>query len=356
MKFTNVKKLLVDKENRIHIFLKLPLFLLVVNFLLRNFMFNFLNYSVKTFLQIRTGGYIPLSLIRKLISQSTLLYLFYEIVLILIIYIFAVYIDKFSIKELGLNFKISKFKNILYGILAALFSIGGYVLILYLKGDLIIESVATEGKIWNYLFIYLLVLFTVAVQEEILTRSYLLNNLENKSLIYLLGAMSTIVVLLEFIKEFDYQILYYLFIPIIIYLISLICKKRVYNKYFPVIISAFAFAFLHQNNSGIDLISYINIFLAGFLWGYYFIETKDLYFPISMHLAWNYIMGPIFNLNVSGLKFKGLIRTRVINENIYSGFSFGPESSIIITFFLLILILIYFLKFKKSKNKKIANS
>ena len=106
----------------------------------------------------------------------------------------------------------------------------------------------------------------------------------------------------------------------------------------PILASSLIFAYLHKDNPNINIMAYINIFLIGIIWGYYFIKTNDLYMPIGMHFAWNFIQGPIMGFNVSGINFLGLAKSQIVNEGILVGNAFGPESSILITILLVILI------------------
>jgi membrane protease YdiL (CAAX protease family) len=46
----------------------------------------------------------------------------------------------------------------------------------------------------------------------------------------------------------------------------------------------------------------LNIFLAGIFLGAYYINRRNLWFPIGLHFAWNFCQGSVFGFEVSGEK------------------------------------------------------
>ena len=72
------------------------------------------------------------------------------------------------------------------------------------------------------------------------------------------------------------------------------------NKFLALLISSFLFACLHLGNPGITNFALLNLTLAGVLLGVVYIYTRNLWFPIFLHLFWNFIQGPILGYEVSG--------------------------------------------------------
>jgi hypothetical protein len=60
-----------------------------------------------------------------------------------------------------------------------------------------------------------------------------------------------------------------------------------FNKYAALIISSGLFSSMHYFNLDFDLFSFFSLFLAGILFGISYIYTKNLWFPIALHLSWN---------------------------------------------------------------------
>jgi len=79
------------------------------------------------------------------------------------------------------------------------------------------------------------------------------------------------------------------------------------------------------------------LFLAGIVLGISYIHTKNLWFPIAMHLSWN-LFQAIFGFNVSGQKTYSLIEFSITENNIINGGDFGFEGSILSVIAMLVTI------------------
>ena len=141
-------------------------------------------------------------------------------------------------------------------------------------------------------FLLSLVLFTiVAFNEEILMRGYILNNLMGST-----------------------------------------------NKYLALLISAVIFSVLHGMNANISLLALVNLMLAGIILGSTYIFTKNLWFPISLHLFWNFFQGPVLGYSVSGMKISSIFKVTLTGSNTVNGGQFGFEGSLVCTVLLIIAI------------------
>ncbi len=229
-------------------------------------------------------------------EQLLIIQLFSFAALIIIVYIFRTSIDRKSLLSMGFSLK-NRFSDIAAGFLFALFIIGGGTLILSLLG--FIEFVDVQMNQNELLFGFLLLLL-VAFGEEILARGYILNNLLTTT-----------------------------------------------NKYWALIFSAAIFALLHSLNFNLSLIGVINLFLAGIILGATYIYTQNLWFPISLHLFWNFFQGPVFGYPVSGMKIKSITTIKLTGSELMNGGSFGFEGSVlcsILTLLGIIIILSYYQK------------
>lgn len=107
------------------------------------------------------------------------------------------------------------------------------------------------------------------------------------------------------------------------------------------------FAFAHNNNPSANWMSSFNTLLAGVWFAAAYLKTGDLWFPFGVHLAWNWLQGPVFGINVSGIaEFSPdpILRATDAGPAWLTGGSYGMEGGIACTIALIISIgLIYYL-------------
>lgn len=225
----------------------------------------------------------------------------------LVIWLFMKYLDKERFIKVGFDTK-NRQNEFLVGIgIGAFIMTAGYSLLLVL-GEINFERVIFDFK---EIIIAIFLFMIVAVMEELLMRGYILKNL----------------------------------------MIS-------FNKYVALIVSSVLFALMHGFNPNIDLFALTNIFLAGILLGISYIHTKNLWFPIALHLSWN-LFQAILGFNVSGQKTYSLIRFGITENNLLNGGKFGFEGSILSLIAMLITIVgieIYYRRQKATITKQEVTS
>jgi membrane protease YdiL (CAAX protease family) len=106
-------------------------------------------------------------------------------------------------------------------------------------------------------------------------------------------------------------------------------------------VTALGFGLLHLLNFSLvdsfNPLALINIALFGVVAAYAYFVTKRLWLPSALHAAWNFTMGPLTSLPVSGLAYQGLLRTTVGGgSHLFTGGDFGPEGGLLATIALLI--------------------
>lgn len=214
------------------------------------------------------------------LSQSKMLTMQFTNTLgtLLIIWIFTRFIDRKNIIDLGFCLK-NKFKDIFYGLFAGFTLIGLGTLILWVNGNLTINSIHF-GFISLLQSIFLFAL--VSLNEEIFIRGYILPNFMDSM-----------------------------------------------NRYLALILSSLIFTALHLLNPNVSILGISNIFLAGILLGISYIFTKNLWFPIAFHFSWNFFQGPIFGFEVSGTESATLISQTINGNEILTGGEFGFEGSLL---------------------------
>ncbi len=123
------------------------------------------------------------------------------------------------------------------------------------------------------------------------------------------------------------------------------------GSYIALTISSLIFGALHLANPHSSLLSGLCVTTAGFLLGSVFIYSRNLWFPIALHFAWNFTQSGIFGAVTSGNeKSSSLLEAKIQGLEIITGGEFGPEGSIQATLICLIAAVIFlFLSFKGNK-------
>ena len=207
-------------------------------------------------------------------------------------------LDKRSFISLGVRRSRIGF-NLLRGALAGLLSIAVIWAILWLTGTIAVGGWSEAARGPNVVFALLgwaIAFAAVGFFEELLFRGYALHNLTNW-----LGWRGAVVV------------------------------------------QAIIFALVHLGNVagapqservaalGAALGAMPSIFLIAVFFALAYRKTGSLWFPIGFHAAWNFSLGCLFSLPVSGLKTFQLLDVQTQTQSWLSGGSFGAEGS----FFLL---------------------
>ncbi|MGN7812122.1 lysostaphin resistance A-like protein [Flavobacterium sp. 22076] len=201
-------------------------------------------------------------------------------------------ITEFSAKGLA--------KNLTIGILIGFVLQSFTILVMYLNGN---YSVVKINPV-SFILIPFAIMFTVAIIEEILVRGIIFRIVEEK-----LGS------------------------------------------YISLTISSVLFGVFHLANPHGTLISGICITTAGFMLGAAFIYSRNLWFPIALHFAWNFTQSGIFGAITSGNeKTSSLLEAKIHGPEFITGGEFGPEGSIqAIVFCVLGTVLLLALSQKQNK-------
>ncbi len=93
------------------------------------------------------------------------------------------------------------------------------------------------------------------------------------------------------------------------------------------IVSSGLFALAHAGNPGFTLASGVNTFLAGVLLCALFERTGSLWAPTWVHGVWNFAIGGLLSLPVSGIEIFRLFNARLTGSTAWTGGSYGPEGS-----------------------------
>ena len=210
------------------------------------------------------------------------------------------FIDKKKFKDIGFTSLKYGYKNLIVGFLIGAFSIAIIVLILSVSGAITIvknSNTKTYYLLWG-LYTFIL----VGLEEELMSRGYFINALNQMG-----------------------------------------------KPWLSVLISSIIFSLMHILNPNIVFLGLLNIFLIGVLFSYMYIKTGNLWMPIGYHISWNYFQGYIFGFSVSGNAVRGIYNAFPKN-NFLSGGEFGLEGGVIATLVILITFLILYYYFERYRK------
>ena len=127
------------------------------------------------------------------------------------------------------------------------------------------------------------------------------------------------------------------------------------GSYIALLISALIFGALHLSNPNSSIIASIGLAIqAGLLLGAAYMYSRNLWFPIALHFAWNFMQSGIFGASVSGHVIeKSLLTSTIHGAEWFTGGAFGPEGSIQATVFCFIATVVILILCHK-ENKIIA--
>lgn len=124
---------------------------------------------------------------------------------------------------------------------------------------------------------------------------------------------------------------------------------RRYPVYAAIIANSLVFAALHLMNSGITVLSFINLALFGVFASVYFIRRGNIWGIGAFHSIWNFVQGNFYGIKVSGMTLDNSVLTTSAAEGIelLNGGDFGLEGSIWVTLVLIAgTVIVYFWKRK----------
>ena len=199
------------------------------------------------------------------------------------------YLEKREITELATR---NLGKYLLVGLLVGLLVPSLSILVTYLRGEYIILSVSGLTNIFlRNLIISIAFGVVTAIYEEVLFRGILFRLIEEK-----LGS------------------------------------------YIALIISSLIFGFLHliTNDNG-SLFAGFAISITSIILTAAYMYTRNLWFPIAIHFAWNFAQGDIFGIPVSGIPAStSIIGSQLEGSKWFTGGDWGIEATVQIVFFSLV--------------------
>ena len=210
--------------------------------------------------------------------------LFAEILLIALYAGYCRLIEKRSFATMGFT-KDHMFSQYVKGLLWAVVLFGGAYLLYAGAGAVHFEGVSA-GMIPGYIVLYFVGYMIQGMAEEVICRGYLLVSL-----------------------------------------------SRNHSVCYSVIISSGVFMAMHISNDHVTLLSFINIFLCGLLFGLIFVERGNIWMVAALHAGWNFLQNNLFGMPVSGMAQGNSVFTTtfVDGRSLINGGAFGIEGGIAVT-------------------------
>jgi membrane protease YdiL (CAAX protease family) len=99
-----------------------------------------------------------------------------------------------------------------------------------------------------------------------------------------------------------------------------------------IIVASLLFAVLHGANPGADAFGIFNTTIIAIILSVLYFRTRSLWMPVGFHFAWNFFLGYVYSMPVSGLPIYGILNvTEVDPESRLTGGSYGPEAGLACT-------------------------
>ncbi|MCU0525616.1 MAG: CPBP family intramembrane metalloprotease [Elainella sp. Prado103] len=121
--------------------------------------------------------------------------------------------------------------------------------------------------------------------------------------------------------------------------------EGMFGGWLALVLSSLGFGLIHLSNEGETFLGVAAIVLVfGPMLAVPYMLTRRLWMSIGLHMAWNYTMGKVYSINVSGNEAAGLLKTTVTGPEWLTGGNAGLEGSLIamlvsIAFSVVVLIL-----------------
>lgn len=96
-----------------------------------------------------------------------------------------------------------------------------------------------------------------------------------------------------------------------------------------IMVSALLFGLAHLPGEGAGVLAIGNTIVAGAFFAAAYMLTRRLWFCIGIHVAWNYTLGSIFSISVSGNDSKGFLIGKLSGPEWLTGGAYGLEASVV---------------------------
>lgn len=215
--------------------------------------------------------------------------LFADIMMIVIVVLFAKLIQKRKVHTIGFTKK-GFAKEYFVGMVAGFVLFSAAILICVITGALKINGLSAQIPVF-LITMYFLGYLVQGMAEEVLCRGYFM-----------------------------------------------VSVARKYSMITAILVNALVFAALHLFNNGITVLAFINLTLFGIFASVYFIKRGNIWGIAALHSVWNFVQGNFYGIQVSGMRLSSSVLSSEVVEGagFINGGSFGLEGGIAVTICLVI--------------------
>ncbi|PQJ09139.1 CPBP family intramembrane metalloprotease domain-containing protein [Flavipsychrobacter stenotrophus] len=232
-------------------------------------------------------------------------------------------VQQIFLKIPGIGLLSNDFRNLIKGIVVSFLAMGSYAGFYYKYEKRVITELSIKG-IGKILFLGLII--GVGLQCLTILVIYLFGSFK----IISINAFSTLII--PFTVAITVAIIEEILLRGIVFRIT---EERL-GSVIALIISGIIFGGLHLINPHVTLVSTLCTTTVGIFLGAAYMCYRSLWFPITIHFAWNFTQNGIFGAITSGNeKTNSLLATKIGGHEIISGGQFGPEGAIQTLFFFL---------------------
>lgn len=120
-----------------------------------------------------------------------------------------------------------------------------------------------------------------------------------------------------------------------------------------VIINSAIFSFGHLGNANASAVSVANTFLLGVLFSVIYYYHDNIWVVAAFHSGWNFILGPVLGIEVSGFELPTTLLTSVSDKNwtALNGGAYGLEAGYPVTVSMIVCIGIYVFLIKRKADR-----
>lgn len=215
--------------------------------------------------------------------------LFADIMMIVIVVLFAKLIQKRKVHTIGFTKK-GFAKEYFVGMVAGFVLFSAAILICVITGALKINGLSAQIPVF-LITMYFLGYLVQGMAEEVLCRGYFM-----------------------------------------------VSVARKYSMITAILVNALVFAALHLFNNGITVLAFINLTLFGIFASVYFVKRGNIWGIAALHSVWNFVQGNFYGIQVSGMRLSSSVLSSEVVEGagFINGGSFGLEGGIAVTICLVI--------------------
>jgi membrane protease YdiL (CAAX protease family) len=125
------------------------------------------------------------------------------------------------------------------------------------------------------------------------------------------------------------------------------------SVWFAVAASALLFGVAHVANPNGTALGAVSTMIGGIMYALAYLWSGRLWMPWGLHLAWNFIQGPVLGFPVSGFKWESIVQQMDVGPVLLTGGDYGPEGGLVgIAFRLVVILLLILWRYRSPRTDR----